>query len=78
MSGFVQLPSNSNEELAVVDGTIVIGVEMSEKGIGFLFGKVASTFIETMEEFLSVKLSVSIIITIVEHSTETSDGLSTS
>ena len=78
MSGFVQLPSNSNEELAVVDGTIVIGVEMSEKGISFLFGKVASTFIETMEEFLSVKLSVSIIITIVEHSTETSDGLSTS
>jgi hypothetical protein len=78
LSGFVQLPSNGNEELVVVDGTIVIGIEMSEKGIGFFFGKVASTLIETMEEFLSVKLSVSIIITIVEHSTETSDGLSTS
>jgi len=77
-SDFVQLSSNGNEELVVVDGTIVIGVEMSEKGIGFLFGKVASTFIETMEEFLRIKLSVSIIITIVKNSTESSDGLGTS
>jgi len=78
LSAFVQLTSDCNEELIVVDCTIMVGIEMGKESISFFLGQLASTFIKTVEEFLGIKFSITINVNGIKNSTESSNSLGTS
>ena len=74
----IQLTSKADKELIKVNGAILIGIKISKEAVGLVLGEVAARLVESNEEFLSINLSVSVIIILFESSIEASDSFGTS
>lgn len=72
------MTSEADEELVEVNSAVLIGIEISKEAVGLVLGEVAARLVESNEEFLSINLSVSVIIILFESSIEASDSLGTS
>ena len=78
LSLLIQLTSEADKELIKVNSAILIGIKIRKEAVGLVLGEVAARLVESYEEFLSINLSVSIIIILFESSIEASDSFGTS
>lgn len=68
LSGSIWGSSNSSEELVKVNITILIGIQMSKKTIGFFFAEATTWIVESNKEFLGINSSSSSWVIGVENS----------